>query len=93
VDLFELQVLDFIENILKLLKIDDEPSFKRRTTTNDTEINTSLISMGSFLPIEAIYDLSPLIPDDKKEEYLMLFKAGQLGMDDHMDDGGVVGDE
>jgi hypothetical protein len=29
--------------------------------------------------VEAVYDLSPIIPDDKKEAYLKLFEQQPLG--------------
>jgi hypothetical protein len=73
VDLFEMQCVQFVSKILGLLGINEEPKFKRRTVTNDVETTKALMSMAEFLPIEAVYDLAPLVPDEKREEYLELY--------------------
>jgi hypothetical protein len=87
-DIFEMQVVDFVENILKLLGIEDvEPKFNRRTTTNDTEITNNIVSMRGDLSLETALKLYPLVPDDMVEENMRQLAEEIMGMSGDEDDG------
>jgi len=80
-DLFELQVIDFVENVLHLIGIDEEPKFKRRTTTNDTEITNAVNVMRPDLSLKTALKLYPLLPDDLIEENITELALEELGRD------------
>lgn len=48
-DKFEYQVLDFLNGIMAVAGIDDEPTFTRSMITNQTEMITTLLSAGQVL--------------------------------------------
>ena len=48
-DEFEYEVIDFIEGILAIAGIDDDPTFTRSQIINQTEMVTVLIQAGQFL--------------------------------------------
>ena len=81
-DIFEWQVADFVQNILRLLGVPDtEIKFKRRTLTNDTEtvINISTMMADGYLDIEGAVAYCPLIPDGDQEALLLRLQTEQLG--------------
>lgn len=72
-DLFEWQVVDFVQNILVLNGIEDvTPSFKRRTISNDTETinNFSTMLADGAIDEQFYIEECPLIPDDKQKDLL-----------------------
>ena len=80
-DLFEMHCIDFVENILRLNGIDGkEPKFKRRTTTNDTEIVNAISVMRSDLSLETTLKLNPMIPDDMIEQNIRELEAEHLAL-------------
>lgn len=86
VDIFELQVSGFIRNILRLLGIDEKPKFKRRTTTNDTEITNAISTMREDLSLETALALYPYMPEDKIEENIKQLAIEQAALDAVIDD-------
>lgn len=72
-DIFEWQVVDFVQNILSLIGINDvEPKFKRRTVSNDSETveNISTMLSDGYIDTEWAVINNPLIADDEQEELL-----------------------
>lgn len=53
-DLFEYQVTDFILSLLKLLGIEDKPTYTRSVIVNQQETIQNLVTAGEFLPAEYI---------------------------------------
>lgn len=53
-DAFEYQVLDFINGILKIAGIEDEPTFTRSVIINQNEMITTLLSAATYLPDEYV---------------------------------------
>lgn len=48
-DKFEYQVIDFLEGIMAVVGVDDEPTFTRSMITNQTESISVLLQAGQFL--------------------------------------------
>ncbi|MDL2253840.1 phage portal protein [Ruminococcaceae bacterium OttesenSCG-928-I18] len=72
-DLFEYQCVDFVQNILDLLGIQtEEPKFKRRTITNDTETvdNISKMLTDDYVDTEWAVMHNPLVDDDEQDDLL-----------------------
>ena len=71
-DQFEYQVTAFIDGILALAGIDDEPTYTRSQTSNQTEMVDLLLSAGEYLDDEYITTkiLTILGDADKVQEVL-----------------------
>ena len=71
-DDFEYQVLDFLEGIMALAGVDDEPSFTRSMLVNQTEMIQVLTQAAQYLPAEYITEkMLELLGDaDKLEDVL-----------------------
>ena len=54
VDQYETCVNDFIQGILSVAGIDDEPTFTRSQIVNQTEMITNIIASGQYLPDEYV---------------------------------------
>ena len=64
-DSFEYCVNEFIQNILELAGIEDDPSFKRSTIINQTEETTMVLSAAQYLDNETILKHLPFISVDE----------------------------
>lgn len=53
-DLFEYQVTDFIQGVLSLAGIDDEPSYTRSQLSNRTELITNVLTSAEYLDDEYV---------------------------------------
>lgn len=71
-DLFEWQCIEFVENILSLIGVREEPKFKRRTLTNDTETisNISVMLSDGYVDEQWAVENNPLINDKDQESLL-----------------------
>ena len=71
-DLFEYEVTDFIEGILKLAGIEDEPTYTRSMIINQQELIQNLVSAGEYLSDDYITQkiLEVLGDMDKVEDVL-----------------------
>jgi hypothetical protein len=72
-DLFEYQVLDFMQSILALIgEPDAQPKFKRRSITNDTETvgNISTMLADGYADEEWAVKNNPLIADEEQDALL-----------------------
>lgn len=71
-DIFEWQVADFVENILKLIRVTDfgVVKFKRRSITNDSETidNISTMLTDGYVDIDWAIDNCPVIADEDREQ-------------------------
>ena len=73
-DEFEYQVIDFLQRILNLAGIEDEPTFTRSKIVNTQEEISTLLQSGEYLPADYITEkvLTLLGDIDKKDEVLAM---------------------
>lgn len=69
-DEFEYCVREFIQHILELAGIDDDPTFKRSTLINQTEETNMVLSAAQYLDTETILKHLPFISNDEIENIL-----------------------
>ena len=69
-DDFEYCVVEFIQEILALAGIDDNPTFKRSTIVNQTEETTMVLSAAQYLDNKTILEHLPFIGTDEIEDIL-----------------------
>lgn len=69
-DDFEYCVIEFIQNILDLAGIEDNPTFKRSTIINQTEETTMVLAAAQYLDHETILKHLPFIGVDEINEIL-----------------------
>lgn len=69
-DGYEYCVREAINAILKLIGVDDSPTFHRRKTTNQPEITSMVLSAGEYLDDETILKHLPFLNIDEIDEIL-----------------------
>lgn len=69
-DDFEYCVNEFIQGILALIGVEDEPTFKRSTIVNQTEETTMVLAAAQYLDDETILKHLPFISVDEIEQIL-----------------------
>jgi len=69
-DDFEYCVIEFIQNILELAGIDDDPTFKRSMLINQTEETTMILAAAQYLDNETILKHLPFLSTDEIEGIL-----------------------
>lgn len=69
-DDFEYCVIEFIQRILELAGIDDEPTFKRSTIVNQAEETQMVLSAAQYLDEETILKHLPFINTDEVSDIL-----------------------
>lgn len=69
-DLFEYQVIEFIDGILEIAGIDDEVSFTRSQIANQTEQTQMVMTAANYLDDEAVLDNLPFLTSEQVEEIL-----------------------
>ena len=69
-DLFEYQVIDFIEGIMKIAGIEDVPTFKRSQIVNQLEETEMVLSAAEWLDEETVLRKLPWVTVDEVEEIL-----------------------
>ena len=74
-DNFEYQIIEFVEQILNLVGIDDTPIFKRNRISNQTEQTQMVLSAADYLDDETILNKLPFITVD--EVYSILAKKDE----------------
>ena len=76
-DMFEYQVTEFIDQLLALLGIDDEPTYTRSMIVNQQEMIATLVSAGATLPEEYITrKILEILGDiDKVDDIIMDMRA------------------
>ena len=65
-DLFEMQAVKAIQQLLRLEGIEDTPQFKRNRVTNVKETVDAVMNCASYLDPEAVLDHIPFITVDEK---------------------------
>lgn len=69
-DDFEFQVIEFIQNLLELIGIEDTPIFKRNRISNQAETTQMVLSAADYLDDETILRKLPFITVDEVMEIL-----------------------
>lgn len=69
-DDFEFQIIEFIQQILKLMGIEDTPIFKRNRISNQQEQTDMVLSAADYLDDETILTKLPFISVDEVAEIL-----------------------
>jgi len=69
-DDFEYCVIEFIQGILDLIGVDDQPTFKRSTIINQTEETNMVLAAAQYLDNETILKHLPFINVDEIEQIL-----------------------
>lgn len=69
-DGFEYCINEFLQEILELNGIDDEPTFKRNRVANMTEETTMVLSAAEYLDTETILNHLPFISPDEVDKIL-----------------------
>ena len=99
-DEFEYCINQFIQGILALIGVDDDPTFKRNRVANQSEETTMILSAAQYLDDETILKHLPFISPDEipfilknreKEEmdrYVNSPEGDQMTEDANNDDGG-----
>lgn len=95
-DNFEYQVIEFVQQILKLIGIEDTPTFKRNRISNQTEQTNMVLSAAEYLDAETILSKLPFITVDEITEILArkdAEMAQSLAMQQAMMGGGPAEEE
>lgn len=69
-DDYEYCVIEFIQGILELAGIDDEPNFKRSMIVNQTEETNMILASAQYLDDETILNHLPFISPDEVQDIL-----------------------
>ena len=64
-DDFEYQVTEFLQQILKLIGIEDTPVFKRNRISNENEQTQMILSAADYLDAETILQKLPFVTVDE----------------------------
>lgn len=89
-DDYEYCINEFIQHILDLAGIEDEPSFKRSTIVNQTEETTMVLAAAQYLDTETILKHLPFIGVDEVDDILDKLteeEATRFASDEDMTDG------
>ena len=77
-DRFEMCVSDFIDHILKLIGIEDSPTFKRTKVVNMGEETQMVLQASQFLDSETILKHLPFLSPDEIEEVMERKQAEEM---------------
>lgn len=70
-DDFEYCVIEFIQGVLELAGIDDDPTFKRSTIINQTEETNMVLAAAQYLDDETVLKHLPFLNIDEIDEILI----------------------
>lgn len=70
-DDFEFQVTEFIQSILNLMGIEDNPVFKRNRISNQAEQTQMVLSASEYLDAETVLNKLPFITVDEVSEIMV----------------------
>lgn len=86
-DDFEYQIIEFVQQILRLMGIEDTPIFKRNRVSNQTEQTQMVLSAAEYLDQQTILQKLPFISVDEVQDIIARRDAeGQDRLDDSEDD-------
>ncbi len=77
-DRFEMCVSDFIDNLLKLIGIEDSPTFKRTKVVNMGEETQMVLSAAQYLDTETILKHLPFLSPDEIEDIMQAKQAEEM---------------
>lgn len=86
-DLYEYQVIKFINGILKVAGIEDKPSFKRSVIMNQTEETERILLAAEYLDVETIIKKLPFLSEDEVQTVI------QRKADEELSRYGITEDE
>lgn len=86
-DGFEYCVTNAIKGLLKLVDIEDSPTYHRRKTTNQSEITGMVLSAAEYLDDETVLKKLPFINIDEVEDILIKKDKEEAGRFDDVEDG------
>ena len=70
-DDYEYCVIEFIQGILSLAGIEDNPTFKRSTIVNQSEETQMILSAAEYLDNETILEKLPFVVNDEIPDILL----------------------
>lgn len=77
-DRFEMCVSDFIDHILKLIGVEDSPTFKRTKVVNMAEETQMVLQAAQYLDSETVLKHLPWLSPDEIEEILKAKQAEEM---------------
>lgn len=77
-DRFEMCISDFIDNILKLIGIEDSPTFKRTKVVNMAEETSMVLQSAQYLDSETILKHLPFLSPDEIDEIMEKKQAEEM---------------
>ena len=87
-DDYEYCVIEFIQSILELAGIEDDPAFKRSMIVNQTEETTMVLSAAQYLDKKTVLKKLPFISPDEIDEILdNLTREEATRFEEDVDDG------
>ena len=84
-DAFEYQLIEYIQQILSVIGVDDVPRFQRSQLHNQKEIVEMLVSLAEILDVETIINHLPFISVDERQEILDRLDAQSIADKRNMD--------
>ena len=69
-DAFEYEIIDFIQNILEMMGIQDTPQFKRNRVSNQNEQTQMVVSAANWLDDQTVLEKLPFITVDEVDVIL-----------------------
>lgn len=87
-DDFEYCVVEFIQGILELVGVDDNPTFKRSTIVNQTEETNMVLAAAQYLDDETVLKHLPFLSADEVHDILdnvVREEADRYGQGEEMD--------
>lgn len=94
-DDFEYCVIEFIQGILALIDVEDDPTFKRSTIVNQQEETTMILAAAQYLDTETILKHLPFLSPDEIEDILDNLtreEADRFETDDGEEDNDIGGE-
>lgn len=77
-DRFEMCVSDFIDHLLKLIGVEDSPTFKRTKVTNMPEETQMVLSAANYLDSETVLKHLPFLSPDEIEDIMSAKQAEEM---------------
>lgn len=77
-DRFEMCISDFIDHILKLIGIEDSPTFKRTKVVNMSEETQMVLQAANFLDTETVLKHLPFLSPDEIEDIIVKKQAEEM---------------
>ena len=69
-DAFEYELIDFIQNILEMMGIEDTPQFKRNRVSNQKEQTDMVVSAAQYLDEQTVLEKLPFVTVDEVDAIL-----------------------